>query len=170
MTGKTQGGNKVCKIFVSLQQRTWQTLPCSCVPSFNGSFHSCFMSCWWGLSPEAFGEQGLLDIPGRTRVRIENLCELPVYPTSCLLPCTTTFIFFSWFIPPWNLLFPGNKQLRRSGFFFFCHSTKLCHMPHQTYSNLWRKIPLGGFRCSSGFPAKEPGVFALPVFPVSWSW
>lgn len=38
MTGKTQGGNEVCKIFLSLWQRTWLTLPCNSVLPLMGLF------------------------------------------------------------------------------------------------------------------------------------
>lgn len=98
VTGKTQGGNEVCKFLLSLWQRTWLTLLCNSVLFSNGSSHSGFTSCWWVLCPAAFGEQGILGIPGRTWVWMGQICESPVRPTSYLLPRTSPPLFFFFLV------------------------------------------------------------------------
>lgn len=123
VTGKTQGGNEVCKFLLSLWQRTWLTLLCNSVLFSNGSSHSGFTSCWWVLCPAAFGEQGILGIPGRTRVWMGQICESPVRPTSYLLPRTSPLFFFFFLVhSPLKSFISWEWAIKKIRIFFFSPS------------------------------------------------
>lgn len=84
-----------------------------------------------------------------------------LHPIFSHAPTPTPFFFF-WSIPPWSLSFPGNEQLRRSGFFFFSSPQIFVTCPIKLTATYKEKYPQEGLDALQDFQLGHPASLLCP--------